>query len=107
MYQPGAAVRGPLSHPRSSASRQAATCELDAEPAALISRLEQELTSLSSTAVHALTSVRLPFGPGSAPPKLMIETTEQWLTLVAEALDSAMATHQALRAHTAPPQDER
>jgi hypothetical protein len=108
MRQPSAAFRGSLGRSHPSAPRQEAARPLDAVPAALLSRLEQELTSLSSLTVHALTSVRGAVGSSrSARPSPPGETTGQWLALAAEALDSAIATHQALLGGTATTQDER
>ncbi|ALE86661.1 hypothetical protein XF36_29250 (plasmid) [Pseudonocardia sp. HH130629-09] len=94
--------------PGPPAPRGETTSQHDARPAVLICRLERELTSLSSAAIHALTSIRQTFdatGTSGAGPR--DEGTKRWLSLAAEALESALTTHQALQARTAATQEER
>ncbi|GAA1852948.1 hypothetical protein GCM10009772_32250 [Pseudonocardia alni subsp. carboxydivorans] len=108
MYQPSAVVRHYPDCSGPPAPRGETTSQHDARPAALISRLERELTSLSSAAIHALTSIQQTFdakGTGGAEPGG--ESTERLLSLAAEALESALTAHQALQARIAAVQEER
>ena len=105
MYQPSAVVRDYPDCPGPPAPRGETTSQHEARPAALIRRLERELTSLSSAAIHALTSVQQAIdATGTAAPR--DESTERWLTVAAEALDLAIAAHQAMQ-RVAAAQEER
>lgn len=94
--------------PGSPASRDEATSEQDARPPALISKLERELTSLSSAAIHALTSIRQTFdATGTDAARREDESTDWWLSVATEALMSALTAHQALQARIVLTQEER
>lgn len=110
---PGREHRAPSLRPRGPAERQLLPPRRESAPglaspvaqpapqrdggmAELISRLEGELTALSTAAIHALTSVQQALdATDTAGPR--DERTERWLTVAAEALDLAIAAHRAMQ----------